>query len=150
MTAEKVICIGGGDTSIDVVSVARRLGKIERINERIEPEGDRRLRRMTHMVAARQGAQVTLTALFERSSMTATEEEVDDALTEGVTILNGVMPVALIRDASGRATPRLAKVRNRESIPTALEDTEFEVEADLIVSAIGQAGRISPASRDGA
>jgi NADPH-dependent glutamate synthase beta subunit-like oxidoreductase len=30
----KVICIGGGDTSIDVVSVARRLGNIENIAEK--------------------------------------------------------------------------------------------------------------------
>jgi NADPH-dependent glutamate synthase beta subunit-like oxidoreductase len=29
VTAEKVLCIGGGDTSIDVVSVARRLGRID-------------------------------------------------------------------------------------------------------------------------
>ena len=34
VTAEKVVCIGGGDTSIDVVSVARRLGKIDQINEK--------------------------------------------------------------------------------------------------------------------
>jgi NADPH-dependent glutamate synthase beta subunit-like oxidoreductase len=33
-----VICIGGGDTSIDVVSVARRLGNIENIAEKDRPE----------------------------------------------------------------------------------------------------------------
>jgi Pyruvate/2-oxoacid:ferredoxin oxidoreductase delta subunit len=77
--------------------------------------------------------------------MTATEEEVDDALTEGVTVLNGVMPVALIRDESGRATAlRLAKCQiDEKGIPRPVADTEFEVEADLIVSAIGQAGDLS-------
>jgi len=147
VTAEKVVCIGGGDTSIDVVSVARRLGKIDRINEKDRPEEviGGYAAHDSAMVAARQGAQVTLTALFERVDMTATEEEVDDALTEGVTILNGVMPVALIRDESDRATGlRLAKCEiDEKGIPTPIAGTEFEVEADLIVSAIGQAGDLS-------
>jgi NADPH-dependent glutamate synthase beta subunit-like oxidoreductase len=34
----KVICIGGGDTSIDVVSVARRLGNIENTADKDRPE----------------------------------------------------------------------------------------------------------------
>ena len=33
VTAGRVICVGGGDTSIDVVSVARRLGKIDTLPE---------------------------------------------------------------------------------------------------------------------
>ncbi|GIS89466.1 MAG: hypothetical protein CM1200mP18_21760 [Gammaproteobacteria bacterium] len=37
--------------------------------------------------------------------MTAAAEEIEDALTEGVTILNGVMPVlGPIKGADGRAT----------------------------------------------
>ena len=147
VTAEKVVCIGGGDTSIDVVSVARRLGKIDQINAKDRPEEviGGYTAHDSAMVAAREGAHVTLTALFERVDMTATEEEVDDALTEGVTVLNGVMPVALIRDESGRATGlRLAKCKiDEKGVPTPVADTEFEVEADLIVSAIGQAGDLS-------
>ena len=60
------MCVGGGDTSIDVVSVAARLGKIEKLNKEQAPE---------HVIggyvahdaayaAARQGADVTLTSLF--------------------------------------------------------------------------------------
>ena len=33
-----MICIGGGDTSIDVVSVARRLGNIENTADKDRPE----------------------------------------------------------------------------------------------------------------
>ncbi|GIT48048.1 MAG: hypothetical protein Ct9H300mP13_8440 [Gammaproteobacteria bacterium] len=55
------------------------------------------------MAAVREGAEVTLTALFDREAMTATETEVDDALTEGVRVLNGVMPIGLIRNGDGRA-----------------------------------------------
>ena len=147
VTAERVVCIGGGDTSIDVVSVARRLGKIDKISDKDRPEEviGGYAAHDSAMVAARQGAQVTLTALFERPEMTATEEEVDDALTEGVTIINGVLPIGLVRNDSGRATAlRLAKCQfNDKGVPTPVEGTEFEVEADLIVSAIGQAGDLS-------
>jgi hypothetical protein len=38
--------------------------------------------------ASRQGADVTLTSLFQRAEMTATEHEVEDALREGVKILD--------------------------------------------------------------
>ncbi len=147
VTAEKVLCIGGGDTSIDVVSVARRLGKIDQIHAKDRPEEviGGYAAHDAAMAAVREGAQVTLTALFERPKMTATDEEVDDALTEGVTILNGVMPVALMKDSSGRATGlRLAKCSvNEKGVPTPLKGTEFEVEADLIVSAIGQSGDLN-------
>ncbi len=38
VTADKVVCVGGGDTSIDVVSVARRLGHIQQTNPTDRPE----------------------------------------------------------------------------------------------------------------
>ena len=46
--------------------------------------------------AAREGAEVTLTSLFAREEMTATDHEVEDALREGVSIHNGVMPLEVI------------------------------------------------------
>jgi len=92
VASDKVVCVGGGDTSIDVVSVARRLGKINKLNARERPE----------LVVI--GAEVTLTSLLPRTAMTAAEHEVHDALTEGVTILNGVMPVRVITNEQGRAT----------------------------------------------
>ena len=97
------------------------------------------------MAAMRQGASVTLTALFDQSQMTAASEEIDDALTEGVTILNGVMPVGLVKGTDGRATAvRMSKcVVDKQSVPQPVENTEFEIEADLVVSAIGQGGDLS-------
>jgi len=38
VAADRVVCVGGGDTSIDVVSVTRRLGRINRINPKDRPE----------------------------------------------------------------------------------------------------------------
>ncbi len=147
VTADKVVCIGGGDTSIDVVSVARRLGKIEKFNPKDRPEEviGGYVAHDAAYAAARKGATVTLTALFQREEMTASEHEVDDALQEGVTILNGVMPVEVIVGDDGRATGvKMAKCSvDDRGIPTPIEDTEFELEADLIVSAIGQGGDLS-------
>jgi NADPH-dependent glutamate synthase beta subunit-like oxidoreductase len=143
VTADRVVCVGGGDTSIDVVSVARRLGRIEKLNKEEAPE---------HVIggyvahdaayaAAREGAQVTLTSLFPKAEMTAAEHEVHDAQREGVTIKDGVMPVKVILGEDGRATAlRMATCEMVDNRPTPVEGTEFDIECDLIVSAIGQGG----------
>jgi len=129
-----------------VVSVARRLGKINKLNAQERPE------LVVHgyvahdaaMAANRIGAEVTLTSLLPRSSMTAAEHEVHDALTEGVTILNGVVPVRVITDDAGRATGIVMAecTVDKSGRPTIIEGTEQHIEADLIVSAIGQGGNL--------
>jgi NADPH-dependent glutamate synthase beta subunit-like oxidoreductase/Pyruvate/2-oxoacid:ferredoxin oxidoreductase delta subunit len=143
VTADRVVCVGGGDTSIDVVSVARRLGKIDSLPEDQLTEyvvGGFTAHDSAY-AASRQGADVTLTSLFAKTEMTATEHEVEDALREGVRILDGVMPIEIVVNDEGRATAlKLAKCTLEDGRPTAVEGTEFEVECDLIVSAIGQGG----------
>ncbi len=146
VTAEKVVCVGGGDTSIDVVSVARRLGHIKSNNPKERPE------LVVHgftaqdaaQVAAREGAQVTLTALFKREEMTAAEHEVNDALKEGVTILNGVLPVEVVLTDDGRACGlKMAECEVIDGRPSPKAGTEFQLDCDLIVSAIGQGGDLA-------
>jgi NADPH-dependent glutamate synthase beta subunit-like oxidoreductase len=146
VTANKVVCVGGGDTSIDVVSVARRLGKIENINKEDRPEQviGGYVAHDSAFAAAREGADVTLTSLFAREEMTATDHEVQDALHEGVSIHNGVMPVEVILDKDGRARAlKMAKCEMVDGRPTPVEGSEYEIECDLIVSAIGQGGDLS-------
>jgi NADPH-dependent glutamate synthase beta subunit-like oxidoreductase len=147
VTASKVVCVGGGDTSIDVVSVARRIGHIEHTNPGQLPESvlqDGYIAHDSAVTAARQGAQVTLTSLFAKSQMTAAEHEVHDALTEGVTILDEVMPVEVIKGADGRATAlKVCRCTVEKGRPIPVEGTEQVIEADLIVSAIGQGGDLS-------
>ena len=147
VTADKVVCVGGGDTSIDVVSVARRLGHIKHENPNERPElvlQDGFLAHDSAMTAAAQGAEVTLTSLFPTSAMTAAEHEVKDALHEGVTILDEVMPVEVILGADGRATGlKIANCVMEDGRPKPIEGTEQILEADLIVSAIGQGGDLS-------
>ena len=146
VVSNRVVCVGGGDTSIDVVSVARRLGSIKKDLGKMRPE---------HVIggyvahdaafsAAREGAKVTLTSLFPRQDMTASEHEIEDALNEGVTILDGVIPKEVIVDKDGRATAlRLAKCEIKDGKPQPIEGSEFDVECDLVVSAIGQGGDLS-------
>lgn len=147
VTAGKVVCVGGGDTSIDVVSVARRLGHVNKSNPNELPEAVIRDGYVAHdaaSAAAAQGAEVTLTSLFTRDKMTASEHEVDDATREGVTILDGVMPVEVLKDANGRAIGlKVADCTMTDGRPTPVEGTERVLEADLIVSAIGQGGDLS-------
>ena len=146
VSASKVVCVGGGDTSIDVVSVARRLGHIQAQNPKERPE------LVVHgfvahdaaQAAFRQGADVVLTSLFEQQDMTAADHEVQDALTEGVDIQTGVMPVEVLLDDNGRARGiKMTRCQLHDGQPQALPGTEYEIECDLVVAAIGQGGDLS-------
>jgi NADPH-dependent glutamate synthase beta subunit-like oxidoreductase/Pyruvate/2-oxoacid:ferredoxin oxidoreductase delta subunit len=141
----RVVVIGGGDTSIDVATVARRLGHIEHVHESDRPEHviAGQAAHDVASVSARQGAEVTLTSVFTVDKMQASKHEIEQALAEGIAIRGGLVPVAVVRDASGRATAlRVAKCEAKlaggrlEIKPIA--GTEQDIEADLIVSAIGQ------------
>ena len=146
VTTDKVVCVGGGDTSIDVVSVARRLGKIKGIDDSNRPEQviGGYVAHDSAMAASREGAKVTLTSLFAREEMTAADHEVEDATIEGVDIQTGVMPVEVIVNGDGRATAlKMAKCNMVDGRPEVVEGTEYEIEADLIVSAIGQSGDLA-------
>ncbi len=140
-TGAKVVCIGGGDTSIDVISVARRIGHNPAIGD---PESVVLDSSIEHDSAIAEGAvptAATLTSLFTRDKMFAAEHEINDALKEGCTILDGVMPLELVRDASGRATGlKVCDCTMDGMTPVPVEGTERVLEADLIVAAIGQGG----------
>ena len=147
VTAERVVCVGGGDTSIDVVSVARRLGHINKTGRQELPEAvvhDGYVAHDAALSAAAEGAQATLTSLFSRGQMTASEREVHDATYEGVTLLDGVMPLEVILGADGRATGlKIADCRMTDGRPVPVDGTERVLPADLIVSAIGQGGDLT-------
>ncbi len=143
-TAKRVIVVGGGDTSIDVASVARRLGHVTHKAEKdVDPHNA--LGYTAHDVAGamrREGLQATLTSLFPLEKMTASEREREDAMREGVTIIGGVMPTEVLRDELGRARGlKMIKCTvDKKGVPTKLEGTEFEIEGDIIIAAIGQMG----------
>jgi NADPH-dependent glutamate synthase beta subunit-like oxidoreductase len=144
-TANKVLCIGGGDTSIDVVSVSRRIGTLKDYKENPEDAVNSVIKHGDIADSDRTPCEnVTLTALFKREEMTAAEHEVEDALIEGVNIMNEVMPVEIIRNDEGRATGmKFVDCKWENNAPVAVEGgKEYTVEADLIVAAIGQSGNM--------
>lgn len=139
----RIVVVGGGDTSIDVASVARRLGHIKTMNDNDRPEFVV-LGHTAHDVmdvANKEGADVTLISRQPIENMTAAQHEIDDATREGIEIKGAVTPVSIVRDADGRATAlRVAKLDYSSGKPEVVEGSEFDIEADLIVSAIGQSG----------
>ncbi|MFN3868906.1 MAG: NAD(P)-binding protein [Hyphomicrobiaceae bacterium] len=142
-TAKRIVVVGGGDTSIDVASVARRLGHITHKAEK-DIDAHNVLGYTAHDVAGtmrREGLQSTLTSLFPLEKMTASEREREDAMREGVTIMGGVMPLEVLRDEHGRARGlKMCKCVMKGNTPEKVPDSEFELEADIIISAIGQMG----------
>jgi glutamate synthase (NADPH/NADH) small chain len=137
----KVVVIGGGDTSIDVASVARRLGNITVENEKDRPENVI-AGQTAHDVAssaARQGADVTLMSRSPIENMPAAEHEIEDANREGIEIIGQLSPVAVIKGEDGRAKA-LRVVKLEADGKTPIEGSEYDIDAELIVAAIGQGG----------
>jgi NADPH-dependent glutamate synthase beta subunit-like oxidoreductase/Pyruvate/2-oxoacid:ferredoxin oxidoreductase delta subunit len=143
---KRVVVVGGGDVSIDVATVARRLGNVQHAHDKDRPEyviaGH-----MAHDVAeisAKQGAEVILTAVMSLEKMEAQKNEVEHALAEGIEIRPGTAPVEVLKGPDGRARGiKLAQceatIKGGRLEVKIKEGTEYEIECDLIVSAIGQA-----------
>ncbi len=144
-TAKKVVVVGGGDTSIDVASVARRLGHITA--DYLPERNDGSVVDFTsHDVASsltREGMQATLTSLFPVEKMTAAEREREDAKREGIEIRGGAMPLEVIRNGDKAVGLKMCQCTMNGMTPEPIEGTEFELEADIIIAAIGQTGDLS-------
>ena len=145
-TSGKVLVVGGGDTSMDVAAVARRLGHIEHKREHDRPENII----MGHMahdvatVAQRQGADVTLISRESAEIMPATKMEVTHVTQEGVKIMPGLLPVEVIIGDDGRATGvKVIQTDWSSGKMEVVEGTEAELECSLLVSAIGQRGDLA-------
>ena len=139
---KRVVVIGGGDTSIDVATVARRLGNVKHDKPTDHPE----LVIQGHVahdvaaVSAREGADVILISRASIEKMNANKHEVEHALSEGIEIRGGLTPIEVILGPDGRATAlRVAQFEMVKNEQVIKEGTEYDIPADLIVSAIGQA-----------
>ena len=142
--AGRVVVVGGGDTSVDVVSVARRLGYVADLTENERPEFVV-LGHTAHDVSAlavRQGADAVLISMQPVEKMNAAQHEIEDAKREGVKIRGSLLPIkVLIDEKTGRAKAlRVIELDYSSGKPVEKPGTEMDLEADLIVSAIGQSG----------
>lgn len=141
VTGKKLICIGGGDTSIDVVSVGRRIGHNAAAGNPEDVILNADTVQDQALADAAEPVDATLTSLFTKDKMFAAQHEIDDALHEGVDILDGVMPLEVIVGDDGRATGlKVCDCTMDGMSPVPTEGTERILEADLIVAAIGQGG----------
>jgi NADPH-dependent glutamate synthase beta subunit-like oxidoreductase/Pyruvate/2-oxoacid:ferredoxin oxidoreductase delta subunit len=141
----RVVVVGGGDTSIDVATVARRLGHIEHAKPTdMEEAIAGRMAQDVADISQRDGAEVVLTSVFAVEKMMASKHEVEQAQAESIEIMGGWMPVGVVKGADGRATALRvcqceAKMVGGRLDLKKLEGTEKDLPADLIVSAVGQA-----------
>jgi Pyruvate/2-oxoacid:ferredoxin oxidoreductase delta subunit len=138
------VVVGGGDTSIDVASVARRLGYIKEMKETERPEYVV-LGQTAHdvaLTAKKEGAEVLLISRQPVEKMNAAKHEIEDAQREGVAIRGALQPVKVILDEkTGRAKAlRVVELDFSSGKGVEKPGTEQDLEADLIVSAIGQMG----------
>ena len=99
--------------------------------------------------ARRAGYDVTVLALESRAQMPAQREEQDEALAEGVTLLDGVMLRQLARRADGLRL-HCVRVRFERGTQTGefrvepLPGTEFRFAADAVLVSIGQDPDFAP------
>lgn len=166
----RVIVIGGGNVAIDVARSAFRqvkdfesmskeemrealkvsrgilenLTKVEKI-ERDEITTAVDVARS----ALRKGArEVIMVCLESREEMPAHEEEIEETLEEGITLLNSRGPrriVGINGKVTGLETIRVKSVFDDQGRfnPVFIENTESIIKADTIIMAIGQAADLS-------
>ncbi|MGE3642432.1 MAG: NAD(P)-binding protein [Beijerinckiaceae bacterium] len=145
-TARRIVVVGGGDTSIDVASVARRIGSITKHAEHDQPSHEAFGYTASDVAGAlnREGVSATLTSLFPLDKMTAAQREREDAIREGVDIRGGVMPLEVMLDDAGKVRAlRMCECTMKGNAPQPVEGTEFEIECDIVISAIGQMADLS-------
>ena len=120
LPGERVVIVGGGNVAIDAARTCLRLGCKE----------------------------VILAYRRDRSSMPADVEEVEQAEEEGVRISFLTIPVAVIGTGlgnNGRVTAircvrseMIVQEGSSRKVPVPIEDSEYEIETDAVISAIGQ------------
>jgi NADPH-dependent glutamate synthase beta subunit-like oxidoreductase/Pyruvate/2-oxoacid:ferredoxin oxidoreductase delta subunit len=112
---KRVVVVGGGDTAIDAARIAIRLG-----------------------------ANVTILYRRTRNEMPAIEEEIDEALNEGIDIQYLAAPEEIISDngrIKGIKAIRMELGEPDESgrrRPVPIAGSEFEIELDTLIAAISQ------------
>ncbi len=143
--AQRVLVIGGGDTAMDVAAVARRIGHISRLNEKDRPEYVV-LGQTVHdvaTVAKRQGADVTIVYRRPIEKMPATKMEIEHIMREGVNIRPSLIPVEAVLDGNRAKALRVAEVDWSSGKMVVKQGSEFNIDCDLIVAAIGQIGDLA-------
>jgi glutamate synthase (NADPH/NADH) small chain len=108
--AQRVVVVGAGNTAIDAACAAKRLGARE----------------------------VTILYRRQRENMSAFDFEFDHAIREGVRFCWETLPRAFALTADGIALSCVAVTQDENGLLTAVEGSEFTMECDVLIPAIGQ------------
>jgi NADPH-dependent glutamate synthase beta subunit-like oxidoreductase/Pyruvate/2-oxoacid:ferredoxin oxidoreductase delta subunit len=112
---KRVVVIGGGDTAIDAARISIRLG-----------------------------AKVTILYRRTRNEMPAIEEEIDEALQEGIEIQYLAAPTAVVKNGNRVTGIKALRMELGEPDgsgrrrPVPIEGSEFEIALDTLIPAISQ------------
>ena len=113
---ENVVIIGGGNTAMDIAAVAARIGNNGKKNAKV-------------VIAYRRTV----------AEMPADQHEKDAVIEAGVEMQPLVIPVSVVKGADGKACAlRVAKVEWVNKKMQVIADSEYDIPANLIVSAVGQ------------
>ncbi len=122
---QRVAVIGGGDAAIDAARVAKRLGK-----------------------------DVTILYRRTRREMPAAKEEIEGAIEEGIEIQFLVAPVRVLSDNGQLSAVECIRMelgdldRSGRRRPVPIEGSEFTLEIDTLMPAIGQKPDLSALAAD--
>jgi glutamate synthase (NADPH/NADH) small chain len=108
--APRVVVIGAGNTAIDAACAAKRLG----------------------------AQTVTILYRRQRENISAFDFEYEHALREGVKFLWAALPVALQAGTDGMALTCVAAVPDEAGTLVPAEESEFTIDCDVVIPAIGQ------------
>lgn len=139
----RVLVIGAGDTAMDVLAVARRIGNIHNITEKDRPDNVILGHTVHDVATAAKRTSADVWVIYRRPIIQApaTKHELDAVIREGVEIHDGLSPLEVIQDEQGRAKAlRVAPVENVDGKLHVKEDEAFDIDCKLVVSATGQTG----------
>jgi dihydropyrimidine dehydrogenase (NAD+) subunit PreT len=108
--AKRVVVVGAGNTAIDAACAAKRLG----------------------------AETVTILYRRQRANISAFNFEYEHALREGVKFLWTALPMGLRETEDGVALACLEVAPNEAGLLVPLEGSEFTIECDVVIPAIGQ------------
>jgi NADPH-dependent glutamate synthase beta subunit-like oxidoreductase/NAD-dependent dihydropyrimidine dehydrogenase PreA subunit len=153
---KKVIVIGGGNVAMDVARSAARevlrqhtpgVEQQEPLRENVDAVAAREMMDIS-LSALRLGAQeVHLVCLENRHEMPASVEEIAEAEEEGVVLHPGLGPKRIVGDGSRVTGLEVLKTKwvfdaERRFNPAFYENSEFQLDCDTVIMAIGQAPKL--------
>ena len=106
----RVVVVGAGNTAVDAACAAKRLG----------------------------AERVTILYRRQRENISAFDFEYDHALREGVEFLWEAIPVKLQEGENGVSLTCLTVTQDEAGLLTKVEGSEFTLECDMVIPAIGQ------------